>query len=267
MTKKTPLKPAPSPVKGGLLAVPAVGGAIAKVPGATATNTERDGDVVLVSDTTYVTSSITVPAEQVFFDKAAKPAAKGKWLGEADKVSWLDPASGYECIMLRDTQQGYLCGYVGVPSTHPLHGFEHDAIPAALGIEVHGGLEYSKICQAGPTPEKRRIAVESRRICHVPREYHYAETVHGSDHRVQDRHAWWFGFECNHAHDLVPGDRPGTTRTFRAETGTVYRDDAYVCREILNLAAQLKAVADGAPMPERDGPPLPPAALDPRRGR
>ena len=47
----------------------------------------------------------------------------------------------------------------------------------------------------------------------------------------------------------------------------VYRDDAYVLREVTNLAAQLRAIADGAPTPKREGPPLPPASVDAKRGR
>jgi hypothetical protein len=48
-----------------------------------------------------------------------------------------------------------------------------------------------------------------------------------------------------------------------AETPAEYRDDAYVIREITNLAAQLKAIADGEPVPAREGPPLPPIGLEP----
>jgi hypothetical protein len=51
-----------------------------------------------------------------------------------------------------------------------------------------------------------------------------------------------------------------------AETASEYRDDGYVVREVLNLAAQLKAIADGRPVPVREGPPLPAIGLDPRRG-
>ena len=153
-----------------------------------------------------------------------------------------------------------------MPRSHPLYGFEADAIPPEIGIAVHGGLTYSRVCQDGPTPE-RRIAADARRICHVPRgSIRYEPTVHATGYRVEDSHAWWFGFECNHAYDLIPEDRYRSKGFLQSEVGGVYRDDAYVCTEILNLAAQLRAIEDGAPMPIRDGPPLPPIGLDPYRG-
>src|SRR3546814_5757598 len=107
-----------------------------------------------------------VAAEEIFYDQVARPDGKGPWLGEADKVSWRDEASGYDCIMLRDTDDGFLSGYVGIPHDHPLWGWDDGAVPSDIGIEVHGGLTYSRLCEEGPSPA-RRLAVEARRICHV----------------------------------------------------------------------------------------------------
>lgn len=225
-----------------------------------------EGGTSLVVDRPYVMRDRTIAAEEIYFVEGAKPVGGGEWLGEADKVAWRDEASGYECIMMRKTDGGYLGGYVGVPRSHPLYGFDADAIPPDIGVEVHGGLTYSRTCQDGPTPE-RQIAADARRVCHVPRgSVRHEPTVHATAYRVEDAHAWWFGFECNHAYDLIPEDGHRSKRFLGAEVSGVYRDDAYVCTEILNLAAQLRAIEDGAPMPVRDGPPLPPVGLDPDRG-
>jgi len=225
----------------------------------------RDGDTTLVVDRPYVMRDRTIHADEIYFVEDAKPK-EGPWLGEADKVAWRDAATGYECIMMRSTDGGYLGGYVGVPSLHPLYRFDHEALPQDLGIEVHGGLTYSEVCEDGPTPE-RQIRREAHRICHAPGgAVRFDPTVHATGYRVQDAHAWWFGFECNHLYDLVPGDDPRVARFMEAEVGTVYRDDAYVVTEILNLAAQLRAVEDGMPMPPREGPPLPPIGLEPDQG-
>ncbi|AXJ97101.1 hypothetical protein [Sphingomonas sp. FARSPH] len=223
-----------------------------------------EDDVVRVTGRAYATDTYIVPADEVFYDRASQPKGEGRWLGEADKVSWRDDASGYDCIMLRDRHLGFLSGYVGIPQDHPLWGWDHDAVPPDIGIEVHGGLTYSRLCEHGPSPAARYLATEVRRICHVrvapPR---FEPLKHATDHRVGDPHAWWFGFRCDHAYDLVPGDAPRSARSSSSELARTYRDDAYVVRETVALAAQLRAIADGGAIPPRDGPP--PIGLDPRR--
>ena len=225
----------------------------------------REGGVVLVTGRAYATRACVVPAEEIFYDQAARPDGKGPWLGEADKISWRDEASGYDCIILRDTEDGFLSGYVGIPHDHPLWGWDNGAVPSDIGIEVHGGLTYSRLCEEGPSPA-RRLAVEARRICHVtlrPAVYH--PVTHATDHRVEDPHAWWFGFSCDHAYDLIPRHAQGSSRPKSSELARTYRDDAYVVRETVALAAQLRAIAEGDPAPQRDDQP-PPIGLDPSRG-
>lgn len=62
----------------------------------------REEGVVRVSGRGYATNSGIVPAAEIYFAKDGMPREQGPWLGEADKVSWVDPATGLECIMLRD---------------------------------------------------------------------------------------------------------------------------------------------------------------------
>ena len=157
--------------------------------------------------------------------------------------------------------------YVGVPPDHPLWGWESNAVPPDLGIDVHGGLTYSRLCQHGPSPTPR-LVVEAARICHVrivppPR---FEPLRQETDHRVEHADAWWLGFSCDHVYDLVPADARGQARFLQAEVGAVYRDDGYVVRETIALATQLRAIADGGVAPPRVGPPPPPIGLDPRRG-
>lgn len=231
--------------------------ALAKMPGAGGEVARQEG-VTRVTGRDYATSGGTVPASEIYFVRGAKPDGDGVWLGEADKVAWIDPATGYECIMMRDNPEGFLSGYVGVPGSHPLFGRDHDAIPPDLGIEVHGGLTYSRVCQEGPSPQ-RTILYEARRICHV------LPLKHATDHRPHPDQ-WWFGFSCDHVYDVVPGRRRERQRFMGAETSAEYRDDGYVVREVLNLARQLRAIADGRSVPAREGPPLPAVGLDPQRG-
>ena len=235
--------------------------ALAEIPGTGGEIVRQDG-VTRVSGRDYATSDGTVPAAEIYFAKDGMPREEGPWLGEADKVAWVDPPTGLECIIMRDHPNGFLSGYVGVPAGHPLFGWKHDAVPSALGIEVHGGLTYSRICDEAPSPQ-RRLITEARRICHVV--VGAVPLTHATDHRVGEGQ-WWFGFDCNHLYDVVPRRVRDRGRFMGAETKAEYRDDGYVVREIRNLAAQLKAIADGLPMPPRDGPPLPPAGLDSDKG-
>ena len=48
---------------------------------------------------------------------------KDIWLNEPDKANWIDEATGLDCMIHRG-QSGALCGYVGVPESHP--SFEKD---------------------------------------------------------------------------------------------------------------------------------------------
>ncbi len=235
--------------------------AIAKMPGEGGKVARQEG-VTRVTGRDYSIGTARVPASEIYFVDGAKPRVEGPWLGEADKLSWIDPATGYECIMMRDNPDGFLSGYVGVPESHPLFGWERDAIPPDLGIEVHGGLTYSEVCQEGPSPQNS-LLYEARRICHV-----LVGTVplkHATDHRSHPDQ-WWFGFSCDHVYDVVPGRRQDRERFMGAETSAEYRDDRYVIREILNLAQQLRAIADDRPVPAREGPPLPGIGVDPQRG-
>lgn len=235
--------------------------ALSKLEGTSGEFIGEEG-VVRITGVGYATDEGTVPAAELYFVKGDKPRVQGVWLGEADKVAWIDPATGLECIMLRDRDEGFLSGFVGVPAGHPLFGWDQDALTPELGIEVHGGVTQSRICDDGPSP-RRRLIIEARRICHVV--VGEMPLNHATDHRP-GHGQWWFGFDCDHVYDVVPGRRGDRQRFMGAETSAEYRTDGYVFREVRNLAAQLKAIADGRPVPAREGPPLPPIGLEPYRG-
>ena len=224
-------------------------------------NVTQDGSIFRITGASYRTDNLVIPDVAAYFKGPPTPGS-GITVGEADKVAWRDPATGYECIMLRSEEQGYLSGYVGVQTGHPMHGFHHNAIPEDLGVEVHGGLSYSAMCKVDVQGDTS-IAREARRICHtvIPAK---AASTYATAYRVQDRHAWWFGFDCNHLFDIIPAlINRRRLEFFEAESQAEYRNDDYVCLEILNLARQLKAIEDGLPPPDREGYPLPPAGSDP----
>lgn len=143
----------------------------------------------------------------------------GPWRDELDKAVWTDPATGLDCMHRRCADGGYLCGYVAVELGHPLYGFEHDAIPAALGVTAHTGLVESGLCSFGREDEV---------MCHTPAE--------GRPHDV-----WWFGFKCDDDGDHLPSQARGFHAA--ADQFGIYRSTDYVRGECAKLAARLAEIA------------------------
>lgn len=140
-----------------------------------------------------------------YIDKTNWP--EGPWMTEPDKVQFIT-AVGLPALIVRNWM-GALCGYVGVHPGHPCYE-EGYHVPA---VDVHGGLTYSNHCQ------------ENGPICHVP--------APGEPDDV-----WWFGFDCAHARDMIPGLSVGLL----GQGADVYRDLRYVRAECEELARQLKAM-------------------------
>lgn len=139
-------------------------------------------------------------------DKAGWPS-RGVWDSEPDKIQFADEAIGLPCLIVRGPV-GALCGYVGVPEGHPLHGKDYDD---AGDIDVHGGLTFANSC----SPK----AKEDRGICHKPAP-------------GEPDHVWWLGFDCAHSGDVCPS-------LDRADCYGEYRDIPYVEAECRKLAKQL----------------------------
>lgn len=79
-------------------------------------------------------------------------------------------------IVVKATDMGHRCGYVGVPEGHPLHGVNYDKAED-MGITAHGGLTYSDGCGDD-----------------------------GMWHLGFDRGMWYLGFDCAHFGDAPDPD-------------------------------------------------------------
>lgn len=95
----------------------------------------------------------------------------GPWQDEPDRFEWQTRA-GYPGAIFRHPRHGQLNGYVGVLADHPDYKKDYDEIEA----DVHGGLTYS-----GETPGGFINSLE------------------------QELPIWWFGFDCAHFQDCMPG--------------------------------------------------------------
>lgn len=140
---------------------------------------------------------------------------EGPWQSEPDKKQWLDQATGFPCLIVRQIRLGHLCGYVGVPAIHPWFGKQPD-------VNVHGGATYGNKC--------------TNHICH--------EVESGEDDNI-----WWVGFDAAHS-----GDRTMLTdlhtevfkdlKSFPHDWDT-YKDFAYMENECRSLAKQAKEAVNG----------------------
>ncbi len=148
----------------------------------------------------------------------------GPWNDEPDKAVWVDETTDLDCMINRGPL-GALCGYVGVGPDHPYHGKDYDTI----NPDVHGGLTFSDPCAEGDDPADG--------ICHVPQ-----------PGRPDD--VWWFGFDCGHYMDVIPGMievmagiEAKTTELIGPSDfsfgNPVYRGFDYVKGEVTTLATQL----------------------------
>ena len=127
---------------------------------------------------------------------------KYEWDDEPDQKDWTSERHRLPCAIRRTPSMGTLCGYVGIPSGHPLFAKDYED----ADVDVHGGLTY------------------------------------GADHVAKGPSdgMWWFGFDCAHGGDAMPGlGLDGRAILF---SGDVYRNMAYVEAECEKLAGQLVAL-------------------------
>jgi len=130
-------------------------------------------------------------AENHFIDKSSW--ADGEWQNEPDKIQYQDETTGLPCQIIRNSIGGFLCGYVGVSSSHPLYGKDYTEI--ADDILVYGGVTYSDRRQPQMTERENSYLIETQESDAV----------------------WWFGFHCGYGWDLVPmmGYFPSENHTYK----------------------------------------------------
>lgn len=133
-----------------------------------------------------------------------------EWDTEPNRKHWIDEATGLDCLIVRNNlfDKGALCGYVGIPPNHPWFGKDYD--DDEIYAEVHGGLTFAGAC--------------SGKICHGE-----------NGEKVANKEVWWFGFDCAHAGDYIPGSE----KYYKLSFPETYRNITYVEAQCRSLASQI----------------------------
>jgi len=152
------------------------------------------------------------------------------WDDEPDRKEW--QAHGLKCVILRHPRGGFLCGYVGVPEDHPLHGADYGEPCAFLVARELGDLPDRQELVKAVLAMASAYKGTPQSVLWVHGGLSYA---HNGLRDYEGPPLWWFGFDCAHSGDLCPNEQPCW--------GASYRDMAYVTRETEHLAEQLAALA------------------------
>jgi hypothetical protein len=181
------------------------------------------------------------------------------WETEPDSLAF--EADGLPCVMWRNHYRAW-CGYVGVGPEHPLFGLPMNH-PLKLPPSWFEGRKFDQ--SVGAIDLFAHILSGANAIddaCPISLAFQVHGGVSYADDRVPDHEPdgrWWFGFDCGHAGDFLPGapdinkmmnamvesmpkEVRGTMRKIVFGNEGHYRDQQYVVGECQSLAAQLNAV-------------------------
>jgi len=151
--------------------------------------------------------------------------------GESHGLPWV-------IIQLRDDDgPRHMCGYVGVPSSHPWHSCDYgQATPGAVREAAEAAC-WDEAMYAIQHATDYDLTPAGRAEVHGGLTWADRHPSCGEDERA----SWWFGFDAAHAGDLSsPNEHPRPE--FGANWYATYKDAAYMRRECESLARQLSEV-------------------------
>jgi hypothetical protein len=147
---------------------------------------------------------------KTWIDKSAW--ADGEWQQEPDRMEWV--YLGFPCLIVRQNQ-GWLCGYVGIPPTHLYYG-KYINDDELYSLKVHGEITFSEPSHDSDTPAA---------ACHqlLPKTDGY----------------WWLGFDCSHVEDIVPT----LLAVYSIHNTASYKNLEFVKNQVEYLAQQLSKLS------------------------
>lgn len=150
--------------------------------------------------------------------------------------------NGYTCVVLM-TDMGHRCGYVGIPTTHPLHGVEHNKHSDKL-------KDFFEVAQERPIKEAHvnfllLLCWDGKQIRpDICFQVHRGLTYSGNSNMYpipNEDGLWWFGYDCGHAGDArdLTKMRRSDISFFKDWNDGVLRTLDYCITECEYLAEQL----------------------------
>lgn len=183
------------------------------------------------------------------------------WETEPDSLDFV--SDGLPCAMRRGPL-GQWCGYVGIGPDHPWFGLTHNTIikptPDMLENRSLDDMGVMDVFCQGLSGRDPTQEIEIALALRVHGSITWSGELPGGDEFMQQ--LFWYGFDCGHAFDLVPGLQ-GTMNKFierfagglpkdkqekvkkimhDAHLKSVYRDQQFVVSECQQLAAQLARI-------------------------
>jgi hypothetical protein len=162
------------------------------------------------------------------------PWPKGPWDDEPDLETWVEPETGYRCCAMRHHYFGNWKGYVRVPPKSLLVGVERTdriTVPPGwnqkrliIGSDV---AVIDEIFDPGNDDNRRPLSL--------------LLAVHGG---LAFADGPWFGFDCAHADDLIPGMGAMMMMPKWVLRDLSYRTLEFVRHEANQLAWQLKELGE-----------------------
>lgn len=170
----------------------------------------------------------------------------GEWNFEPDELDFADEATGLTCAMRRGPG-GHWCGYVAVPTGHPLHGVGYgEAVKVPAGYmdrPVKADEDYGVIsllvASLSAKPDEHIWPLDLAVRCH-------GGLTYAEDHPPSGKADgnWWLGFDCAHAGDLCP---KYDTEHGGAFSRGEYRNVEYVKASLAKLCSDIRALSEPVP--------------------
>jgi hypothetical protein len=166
---------------------------------------------------------------------------RGPWDDEPDLEN-LTTAEGFDALIFRPEWSGNLCGYVGVPASHPWHGKEYGDTVRPTEKQASAPVDMDRVSvlsllamAASDTDPDTKARIDCIIRVHGGLTYSGA----GRARFGEKPDFWYFGFDCAHSGDLSPAYASRYGFGFDDQ----YRDIDYVRSEIATLSKQLAEVA------------------------